>query len=174
MAIAEWHRLGKRRDLREVARPACEHDALALPGALVGGHLVALASRAHRTHRGVGPHRGRYRLGVALDEGDGLGHRAEAVGIVALIAVAGQPALPVGREQAQRVPPLRLPRVGHLAALEDHMVDRALREAPAHGQPGMAGPDDNGGGAPRWRASNRHRPGHWTSTVTLVGLVMMS
>ena len=74
-----------------------------------------------------------------------LGHRDEAVGIVALVAEAGQPALPVGREQAERVPALGPPRVGDLAALEHHVVDGALGEAPAHRQAGMAGADDDGG-----------------------------
>ena len=49
------------------------------------------------------------------------------------------------------------------------MVDRTFGEAATHGETGMAGPDDHGGGA--------HRPivcAQATRTVTLVGFVMMS
>ena len=46
-----------------------------------------------------------------VDELDDLGHRHEAVGIGAVVRVAGQPALPVRRQQAQRVPALVPPRV---------------------------------------------------------------
>src|SRR5262249_37649290 len=40
-------------------------------------------------------------------------------------------------------PSLGTPRVGDLAALEDDMVDRALGEAAAHGESGVAGADDD-------------------------------
>ena len=105
---------------------------------------------------------------------DDLGHRHEAVGIVAVVAEAGQPALPVRREQAQRVPALGPPRVGDLAALEHHVVDRALGEAAAHRQPGVAGADDDGRGAHAAAPCSRGERLSCTSTVTLVGLVMMS
>ena len=60
-------------------------------------------------------------------------------------APPGQPGLPVRREQPQRVPALGPPRVRHLTALEDHVVDRAFGEAAAHRQAGVAGADDHGG-----------------------------
>ena len=74
-------------------------------------------------------------------------HRHEAVGIGALVAIAGQPALPVRRQQPQRVPALAPPGVGDLAALEHHVIDRALGEAAARRQPGVAGADDDRGDA---------------------------
>ena len=80
-------------------------------------------------------------LRVAVEEIDDLGHGAVAVGIVAVIAEARQAALPVGRQQAKRVPAFGAPRIGHLAALDDDMLDRALGEAAAHRQPSMAGAD---------------------------------
>ena len=104
---------------------------------------------------------------------DDLGHRHEAVGVVAVVAPAGQPGLPVRREQAERVPALGPPRVRHLTALEDHVVDRALGEAATHRQPGVAGPDDDRGDVASCSAGVRRRT-QPTSTVTLVGLVMMS
>jgi hypothetical protein len=33
----------------------------------------------------------------------------------------------------------------HLTALQNHMVDRALGKATAHGEAGVPGPDDDGG-----------------------------
>ena len=72
-------------------------------------------------------HRRRDRARVAVDERDDLRHRPEAVGIVAVVAEAGQPALPVGRQQAERIPALGAPRVGDLAALEHDMVDASAR-----------------------------------------------
>jgi len=35
------------------------------------------------------------------------------------------------------------PGIGDLAALDHEVVDRALGEAPAHGEAGMTGPDHN-------------------------------
>ena len=63
---------------------------------------------------------------VVGDEVDDLGHRHEAVGVAAAVGVAGEAALPVRREQTERIPPLGPPRVGDLAPFEDYMVDGAL------------------------------------------------
>ena len=82
-------------------------------------------------------------LGEARDELDDLGHRHEAVGIGAVVAIAGQAALPVRRQQPQRVPALAAPGVRHLAALEHDVIDRALAEAAARRQPGVPGADDD-------------------------------
>ena len=113
-------------------------------------------------------------LGIALEEGNGLRHRAVAVGIVTLVRVVGQPAHPVGREEPQGIPALGLPGVGHLAPLEDDMVDGVVGEAPAHGQPGVAGPDDDHGSTHASSSQVPHAAGQATSTVMLVGFVMMS
>ena len=84
------------------------------------------SARPDRGDLGVRLHRRVDRVGVGGDVVDHLGHRHVAVGIVALVAVAGQAAQPVGREQAQRIPALRPPGVGDLAALEHDVIDRAL------------------------------------------------
>ena len=97
---------------------------------------------AHRGDRRVGPHRRRDRLRIVRDEVDDLGQRPVAVGIVALVAESRQPALPVGRQQPQRIPALGAPAMGDLAALQHHVIDRALREATAHGEAGVPGTDD--------------------------------
>ena len=93
----------------------------------------------------MGPHRRRDRLRIARDEVDDLGQRPVAVGIVALVAEARQPALPVGRQQAQRIPALGAPAVRDFAALEQHVVDRTLGEAAAHGKSRVPRADDDGG-----------------------------
>jgi hypothetical protein len=38
--------------------------------------------------------------------------------------MTGQAALPVWREQAQRIPPLMPPRIRDVTALEDNVIDR--------------------------------------------------
>src|SRR5262245_61309087 len=83
-------------------------------------------------------------LRIAFDEADRFRSRAETVGIIAIIAEPGEPALPVWREQPKRIPAFRAPGVGDLTALEHHMVDCALGEASAHGEPGVARADDDG------------------------------
>jgi hypothetical protein len=59
--------------------------------------------------------------------------------------MTGQMALPVRGEEAKRIPTLTPPRVRHLAALEDDVVDRAFGEAPACRESGVAGANDDGG-----------------------------
>ena len=96
-----------------------------------------------RCHRGLRAHRRLGHRGETRHELDHLGHRHEAVGIDALVAIAGQSALPVGRQQPQRVPAFAAPGVGHLAALEHHVIDRALGKAPTRRQPRVAGSYDD-------------------------------
>ena len=54
------------------------------------------------------------------------------------------------------------------------MVDRAVSEAAAHGQTGVASPDDDGSSAPGPGPSSPAFPGQLTSTVTFVGFVRAS
>src|SRR5262249_48082469 len=98
-----------------------------------------------------------------------------AVRVVTAVPIAGQPGHPVGGEQPQRVPPLRAPRVRHLCAFEDDVVDRTGGEAVADGQPAVAGTDDHGGRTRHGCASPCSLGlDQFALTVTLVGLVMMS
>src|SRR5215468_2891760 len=83
--------------------------------------------------------------GVLLQEADDFWHCHEAVRVITGVSVSRQTALPAGRQETKRVPPLRQPRVGHLTALEDHVVDRTGAEMPARGQSGLAGADNDGG-----------------------------
>ena len=54
------------------------------------------------------------------------------------------------------------------------MVDRAVGEAAAHGQTGMASPNDDGSSAQGPGPSDPALPGQLTSTVTFVGFVRAS
>ena len=124
----------------------------------------------------MGSHRSRDRFRIARDEVDDLRQRPVAIRIVAVIAKPRQPALPIGGQQPQRVPSLGAPAMGDFAALQQDMIDRALREAAAHRKSRVPRADDDGGdGANRavssWRAGRRDQ---FTRTVTFVGLVTMS
>ena len=117
----------------------------------------------HGGDGGVRAYRRARDRGEARDELDHLAHRHVAVGIRAVVVIAGQTALPVGRQQPQRVPALAPPGVRDLAALEDDVIDRSLGEKPARREAGMAGPDDD-----RGELLDRQT----TSTVTFTGFVM--
>ena len=83
----------------------------------------------------------------ARDELNHLAHRHVAVGIRAVVAMAGKAALPVGREEPQRIPALAPPGVRHLSAFEDDVIDRPVGEKPARREAGVTGPDDDRGDA---------------------------
>ena len=123
------------------------HHAAAAELAAAGGDVVAVVGLRHRRDGGVRAHRRARHAGEARDELDHLAHRHVAVGIGAVVAIAGQAALPVGRQQPQRVPALAPPGVRHLAALEHHVIDRPLGETPARREAGVPGPDDDRGDA---------------------------
>src|SRR5690606_10064267 len=97
------------------------------------------------------------------------------VAIGAAVAIARKPALPVRRQQLQRIPPLSSPGVRDLAALEHDVVDRALGEAAAHREARVTGADDDHvDGAGHARRPLLGGSNHLTSTVTFVGFVTMS
>jgi hypothetical protein len=145
-----------------------DDDAPRVPGLLVGLHDVPALLAAHRGDRDVRPNRCGDLLGVALDERHHLRRGHVPVRVVAPVLVAGQPAEPVGGEQAQRVPTLRTPRTRHLAAFEHDVVDAAIGEVTAHGQPAVTRADDDGG-------HPQHGPGsQLISTATATGLVKTS
>src|SRR5215471_9025227 len=106
-------------------------------------------------------------MGVAGEGGDDVGGGHVAVGVVTGVLVAGEPGLPVRGEQPQARPAPGPPRVRHLTALEDDVVDRAFGEAAAHGQAGVAGADDHCRGLHHRRPD---RGGQVSSTSTFVGL----
>jgi hypothetical protein len=146
------HEIGEGGNVGDIAGAGRDDDGTALPVAPIRAHQISGIGAAHRRDCRVGLQRSRDRFRVALDEIDDFGNRAIAIGIAAVVAVAGQPALPVRRQQAQRVPALRPPRVGDLAALHDHVIDGAIGEAAAHGQAGMScANDDCGDGTNRVR-----------------------
>ena len=135
---------------------------------LARGHLVAVVGPPHRRDVHAGPDRSARDLGEALDELDHFAHRHVAVGVRAFVAKARQAALPVGREQPQRVPALAPPGVRHLAALEHDVVDRPVAEEVARGEARVPRADDDRGNALDGPAPQA------TSTVTFVGFVSAS
>ena len=159
---------GERRHRGDVGHARGEHHAGAAPCAAVGGDGVPVTIDRHPDDPRPGLHRRADRPGVVVDQLDDLGHRHEPVGITP-IGEAGQAGVPARREQPQRVPPLGPPRVGHPAALQHDVVDRALGQALAHRQAGVAGTDDD-----RADGFAAHRSAQCVSTTTVVGLVMMS
>ena len=90
--------------------------------------------------------------------------------------MARKTALPVGCEQAQRVPALVPPGIRHLAAFDQNVIDRAIGQKPARRQTGVSGADDDSGDAldGGCLALRPARVRQATSTLTFTGLVMMS
>jgi hypothetical protein len=76
--------------------------------------------------------------GVALEVVDDLVAQHEAVGVVAVVAVARERHAPVRRHEAEAVPAVP-PRLADPAALEHDVVDARLRELVADGEPGLTG-----------------------------------
>ena len=100
---------GTGRNLWQVAGAAGQHDDPGLPVAPVGPDVIAaIAGRELRDPRLV-LHRGGDGPGIARQHVHDLGHVPVAVRVVALVAIARQAALPVGRQQGQRVPALGAP-----------------------------------------------------------------
>jgi hypothetical protein len=166
------HVVREPRNDRARAGAAREHDGAAAPVAAVGVHAVAGVGGRDTQHRRLRDDRRGDARRVARDEAGDVGRAHVAVGVAAVVSMARQAAHPVRRQQAQRLPALGAPRVGDLAALDDDMVDRALRQRVAHRQPAVAAADDDD--------VDRKRPAGDAShdlqdvTVTSVGFAMMS
>ncbi len=79
--------------------------------------------------------------GVGGEVLDDLAHRHIAARIAAAIRMAWKPALPVRREEAQRIPALVAPGVRHLTALEQDVIDRARAEEVTDRKAGVTGTD---------------------------------
>ncbi len=114
-------------------------------------------------------------IGILVDEIDHLGHAHETVRVLACVVESRQTTLPIGRQQLQRIPALVAPGVRDLAALEHDVLDRTLAEEIARRQPGVASTnDDDVSGADRPDQLSQDVDHLLTSTLTLVGFVMMS
>ena len=153
--------LGHARNGGSVIRAGRQHH---LPGgevAAAGGDLEAVASVSPQPgHLGVLLHRRPERVGVAFYVGDDLFPGHEAVWIWPLVRVAGQLALPVGCDQAKRIPAALAPFVAYAMTLEDNMVDAIADQAVAHGEAGLSGADNDSRIVPAAGLSRRprHRP----------------
>ena len=135
---------GQARHGGDVAGAARKNQLAATPDALIRLDEVAAFSRDDAFHARSGLDRCLGNVGKRSQVPDDFRHRHIAVGLVAGIPETGQTTLPVRRQKAKRVPPLLAPGVRDLAPLEQHVVDRAVGEMLAHGEPGLAGADDDG------------------------------
>src|SRR5581483_10117311 len=158
----------ERRDRRDVAGSTREHDGAGAKLPVARPDLVPVARTPHRRDVRAGANRRARVRRIASDQLGDVRARHVAVGIGALVVATGEPALPVRRQQPQRVPPLVAPGVRHLAALEDDVVNGPLGEEVACGEAGVPGPYDDGGEALDGASAQA------TSTVTSVGFVRAS
>ena len=122
-----------------------------LPGQPVAGAGVhgklAVGRLAHRQHFDAFAQRRveAGAIGVEVFDDLVLGHEAVGVGaaVGAVVGEARQAALPVGRDQAERIPARVAPLAEAALALEHHVLDTGLLQMPAHRQAGLAAADDH-------------------------------
>src|SRR5262249_10384965 len=96
-------------DRRKVASATCYHELAAAPWTLTGRDLVASILRPYSRHASSSNDWNERKFGISLQEADDFWHRHEAVRIIAGVGVPRQATLPIRRQKAKRVPPLRPP-----------------------------------------------------------------
>src|SRR5947209_3119220 len=165
-----WQQLGVRRHVSALISPRRDND-LACPECCVrhGEHkIVAVEVKGgNPTACADGSVK---QIGPGLEVIDQLRPTHEAVGLWAAIRRAWQLDRPVGRDEAERVPAARAPRLGDAASLEDHVLHARLLQKPAGGEPGLASADDRnpdrlghpGGNLSRKKLSPPRRAGRGT------------
>jgi hypothetical protein len=123
---------GQRRNRRRVIRAGGHHDLVGgeVPGARAELEHPAGAPTHPRDAHPLRQRRPEVRR-IVLEVADYLVADHEAVRISALIGVAGELALPVRRNQAERVPTPYLPLVSDLVRLDDDVLHAALSQAVA-------------------------------------------
>lgn len=161
------HLGGQGGNVGEIEATTGDGNGRCCPHPPVCDHLPALVIGSQRGDSGVRLDGCAHLAGITIDELDHVGHGHEAVRIPPVVHQPRKTALPVRGEQTQRIPPLGAPGVGHLAALDDNVVDRATAEEVACRQPGVTRANDDGG-------HPHPGPAQLTSTLTLVGLVITS
>src|SRR5262249_17025772 len=105
------HRLLHRRHMRYVGGTTRQDDAAAMKLAVTRRNVITAVGAADGSHGRVRAYRCRDRLRKTRDGLDDLRHRHVAVRIVAAVWITGQSALPIRRQQAQRIPALATPGV---------------------------------------------------------------
>ena len=113
--------------------------------------------RADAIHAHARPHGRVDELAVALDEGDHLVARGEAVRPVAAILLAGQAQAPVGELEHQRIPALVPPALGHPPPLEDDVGAPEPAQVIAEREPGVPAAHDHRLGRDRHYATRLRR-----------------
>jgi hypothetical protein len=140
--VARRDRPGRRLQIKPAGRPAPQR-----------GDLDACAHRRLEARR------------VALEIRDDVVASHEAVGIVAVVVVAGQPDDPVGRHEAEAVPPPP-PRLADPALLQHDVRDAGLRELVTDRQPGLTPIDDHHVELFCHRTSKPNADNRWLPSVT--------
>ena len=80
---------------------------------------------------------------VVFDETHDFPTRRESLWIGALVFVAGQFDRPVGKLEAERIPPLAAPTLTYSRSFEDHMLSPKSTEVITHRQTGMTAAYDD-------------------------------
>jgi hypothetical protein len=133
--------VGERRAVRPLVGAAAEHDPAGEQVARRCLQPVAPAGRGRDgAHVDLLPHR--HVAGVALEVGDDLVPWHVAVGVVAVVAAAGQLDRPVRRHEAERRPAIA-PALPDAPALQHHVLDPGAGELVAHRQARLTGADDD-------------------------------
>ena len=107
-----------------------------------GGEHESLAIRVERRDRAARLNRRLEGIGPGREVADELGQVHVSVGVGTFVLATGQPDAPVGRDETERVPPPRPPRLRHATSLEHDMVDVGLLEKPAGRKAGLPRPDN--------------------------------
>ena len=127
--------------VRPLIGAAAEHDSA---GEHVAGRrlepVAAAGFRREGAHVDALVHR--HLAGVALEVADDVVAEHEAVGVVAVVAAAGQLDRPVRRHEAERRPAVA-PALADAPALQDDVLDPRAGELVAHRETCLTGADDN-------------------------------
>src|SRR5690606_24870903 len=126
-----------------VTPPGRDDDVAGTPRSAIGAHDEPIGNPMDPLDGGVGLDRCAERTCVAVEVSSEVGCAHVAVGVGALVAMAGKTAHPVRGERAQRVPSFAHPALTDTATVEDHVVVAESGQVPACGEPGLPGADDD-------------------------------
>ena len=138
--------LGTGWDEGDVKAADGDDDVIAIPRALIGGDVEVTVALGDGCDGHAFEHRWAKFFRVELDVVNDFILHHKAFRIVAVVIMARQAALVVGRDEAEAVPAFRPPRVADAVFFQnDVVVHPALAEAVAGGKPRLAATDDDDG-----------------------------
>ena len=109
-------------------------DGVGGPASCGSGDEVLLALRLHGKNGDVFPQGWLHFVEVALEPSDDFLFDHEALGVVAVVVVAGEVALMIGGDEAEAIPTLVLPTVNGFVFFEDEMLDSLLGKVVGGGE----------------------------------------